>query len=209
MTLPDSRQGIGVEVILDLRTNGIINDTWTITVDSPYLILNGCLAPLKLAADYAGALPGYVSKGGQWKDVTGPRQDFGPANRQDGQGLPASFFVRKNAIRLAPSCAQRLVLSVSYRLTGDWTFTSADSPIMMDDCESVLVSAVAGLAMKSKGQDGWQDVLMEAYGPSMQPDGDSGALGGMIDQYIKQMQFDPQTKRRFRAKNMSRRITFP
>lgn len=194
-----------VEVILDRRFYGVVNDTWTITVDSPYIILNGCLAQIKAPADYSGAAPGYVSKGGTWRQLVGPDLNWNPDDRgEGGQGSTSKWALRGQALRLWPVNSQVQVLSVKYGVTGEMDMENPDAVVQLDDSLMLYANAIAGVAGQNKGQTGIEKFLVTAYGPTMQPTGEGGILGGFVDRMIKDMQQSPQIKGRFAPRNWNR-----
>ncbi len=181
------------------------NDTFVVSVSGATVTLNGCVAVIRAAPDYAAENPGYIAAGGQWVECVGPYENYDPDDRAKATGMPAMWYVKGNTIRLSNPSADQLVGSVIYRVTGDSLQTTPDSPLMMDDSFNLLVAATAGYAMKGKG--GQYDLFFaDAYGPSGAPDGKGGILGGLIDIQIKQMQVQGFEANRFRTKNYSKRF---
>lgn len=194
-----------VEVILDRRFYGIVNDTWTITVDSPFIILNGCLAAIKDASLYVGAQPGYVAKGGQWRQLAGPVNDWDPADRgHQGTGATSQWALRGSAIRLWPASTDSQVLSVSYGVAGEMDMATPDAVAQLDDSLMLYANGIAGLAARSKGQPGSEIFFQTAYGPTLQPTGEGGILGGMINEMVKNQQMTPRKKARFAPRNWNK-----
>lgn len=197
--------GDTVEVILDRRFYGVVNDVWTITVNSPFIILNGCLAAIRPSADYTGALPGYMSKGGGWRELGGPDSNWNPEDRGgQGTGTTSRWAVRGGGLRLWPASSTAQVLSVRYAVTGDYDQDTPDAVTQLDDSLTLYSTIIAGKAAQSKGQPNAEIFLAEAYGPTMQPTGEGGILGGIIDRMILGMQMAPRIKGRFTPRNWNR-----
>jgi hypothetical protein len=205
--------GDEVQVIMDQRFFGVICDSWRIKVEAPYVILLGAYADVRPPADYAGVPDGWLVKCDphSWRMLTGPvssdpemRAVAGPSNE------PMLWSTRGQAIRIAPPSDQVRILSVVYRVSGDSTFISTDSPVIADDVESMVANWLAGYAARAKGQPGWETYLQMALGPNfLDLNGEPGGqLGSWISNQIKTLQQMPTQANRFRAKNMNKRMTY-
>ncbi|MFN7834470.1 MAG: hypothetical protein ACK5NY_01555 [Burkholderiaceae bacterium] len=200
-----------VSIIQDHRFEGVVNDVWTVTVSGGFLILNGCFATIRNPADYVGANPGWAVRVPQsaWRSLS-YSEDYDPGERAAAANLTGEWSYRGQALRLIPPSASQQVLAVTYRITGDSSFVSSDSPVVEDDAARVLVPYLAGVAARAKGQPGAQELLMESVGnPLGVMDGEGGVLGESIALKIKTMQQSPLQKGRFRPKNMALRYARP
>lgn len=200
--------GDTVSIIQDPRFEGVVNDVWTVTVSAPYLILNGCFANIRPSGDYATALPGWAVRipSSNWRELL-YSEDYDPSDRMVQSNLTGQWSYRGQAIRLIPPATTQQVLSVTYRITGDSTFVSSDSPVVDDDASRVLVPYIAGVAARAKGQPGADTLIVQAVGnPEGVMTGEGGILGESISLKIKTMQRNPLLKGRFRPKNMGTRF---
>lgn len=209
---PTSTTGLanGNEVMIlgDPRFLGVVNDVWTVSVAGGVVTLNGCFATIRNPADYAGATPGNIVNvtPTSWRQLT-YLQDYDPGTRNMQADRPSHYTYRKQAIRLVPDPQTQQVLSVTYRITGDSTFVSSDSPVIADDVSRILTPYLAGVACQAKGQPGYEDFYVEAFGkPTPVPDGEGGILGEYIALKLKELQLNPLQKSRFRVKNTTLRL---
>jgi hypothetical protein len=199
--------GDKVGIYMDPRFyGGGVNDEWAVRVDSPYLVLLGCRAPIKASSDYGTVQPGYVFKAGgnSWYQL-GPQFE---TDRGDTQGRTQFWHYKGQAIHLSPRSTEEQVLSVIYRISGDSTFVTSDSPVLEDDAANFLVEYLAGVAAQSKGQPGWQAFMMKAVGNAEGLiTGDGGLIGEYVAGKVKEMQLTPQYKRRFQTKNFQQLVS--
>lgn len=202
--------GDKVGIYMDPRFyGGGVNDEWAVRVDSPYLVLLGCRASIKAPADYGTVSPGYVFKAspGSWYPLTPYLLDT-PAD-WDASGERSQLWKYKGqAIHLSPRSSSEQILSVIYRISGDSTFVTSDSPVLEDDAANFLVEYLCGVASQSKGQPGYQEFLMKATGnPQGLITGEGGLIGEYISGKVKEMQVTPQHKARFRVKNFQQLVS--
>jgi hypothetical protein len=202
--------GDKVGIYMDPRFyGGGVNDEWSVRVDSPYLVLLGCKAPIKDPSDYGTLVPGYVFKASSnsWYPLTYQPEDS-PADWNATGGRSQLWTYRGQAIRLSPRRESAQILSVIYRISGDSTFVTSDSPVLEDDAANFLTEYLCGVAAQSKGQPGWQSFMLKAVGNEMGlADGNGGLLGEFIAGKVKEMQMTPQFKSRFRVKNYQQLVS--
>lgn len=202
--------GDKVGIYMDPRFyGGGINDSWTVRVDGSFLVLLGCRAPIKAPGDYGTTLPGYVFKASpnSWYElIPSPEDGHQPGDAYADRTL--TWHYRGQAIYLGPRSASAQILSVVYRVSGDSSFVTSDSPVLEDDAANFLTEYICGVVAQAKGQPGWQAYLRKAVGND---DGVITGDGGLIGEYIagkvKEMQTQPQHKSRFRVKNYQQLVS--
>lgn len=202
--------GDKVGVYMDPRfLGGGVNDEWAVRVDDPYLVLLGCRAPIKDSSAYGTTTPGYVFKAdpNSWYPLTHTLEDL--TNPGDfASNRSRTWRYRGQAIHLEPRSSAAQMLSVIYRVSGDSSFVTSDSPVLEDDAGNFLVNYICGSASKAKGQPGWETYFQLSVGnPVGIIDGEGGLCGEFIAGKVKEMQSSPQYKSRFRVKNYQQLVS--
>jgi len=178
-----------------ITVNGIVGFSgtegmWGITVsDASTFVLNGAIGS------------GTYSSGGKAVKSTEDFTEVIPTDRLGSLQSTANadafrLYVWQSGALHFPACNAARQLRIEYWASGSAP-TSTSANLGIDDSRDLTATLAAAYAIGSRGGVARRDeLLVEAFGPSMQPDAYEGMLGMLIDGVIKRMQRAPVEERR-------------